>query len=105
MSNTYSFDTLKLHAGYNPAEHNHAVSVPIYQTTAFTLDTVKRSDDLFYFDSADALYTRLSNPTSGRNGGCHAFFWHGGGKLFAFERDGRKRKDPCYGTFLRRLLR
>lgn len=64
MSNQFSFDTLKLHAGYNPAEHNHAVSVPIYQTTAFTLDTVKRSDDLFYFDSAEALYTRLSNPTT-----------------------------------------
>jgi len=64
MSNQFSFDTLKLHAGYNPAEHNHAVSVPIYQTTAFTLDTVKRSDDLFYFDSVEALYTRLSNPTT-----------------------------------------
>lgn len=60
----FSFDTLKLHAGYNPAEHNHAVSVPIYQTTAFTLETVKRSDDLFYFDSAESLYTRLSNPTT-----------------------------------------
>lgn len=60
----FSFDTLKLHAGYTPADHNHSVSVPIYQTTAYTLETVKRSDDLFYFDSSDALYTRLSNPTS-----------------------------------------
>ena len=61
---SYSFDTLKLHAGYDPNANNHAVSVPIYQTTAYTLETVKRSDDLFYFDSSDALYTRLSNPTS-----------------------------------------
>lgn len=60
----YSFDTLKLHAGYDAAVHNHAVSVPIYQTTAFALDTVKRSDDMFYFDSSESLYTRLSNPTT-----------------------------------------
>ena len=58
------FDTKKLHAGYNPAEHNYAVSVPIYATTAFELGTVKRSDDMFSFDSWDALYSRLSNPTT-----------------------------------------
>lgn len=58
------FDTLKIHAGYNPAEHNYAVSVPIYQTAAFALETVQRSDDLFSFDSNAPLYTRLSNPTT-----------------------------------------
>lgn len=58
------FDTLKIHAGYNAAEHNYAVSVPIYQTTAFELETVERSDSLFMFNSADALYSRLSNPTT-----------------------------------------
>lgn len=58
------FDTLKLHAGYDPAQHNYAVSVPIYATTAFELETVKRSDDMFSFDSWDPLYSRLSNPTT-----------------------------------------
>lgn len=58
------FDTKKLHAGYNPADHNYAVSVPIYATAAFELGTVKRSDDMFSFDSWDPLYTRLSNPTT-----------------------------------------
>ena len=58
------FDTLKVHAGYNPADHNYAVSVPIYQTTAFELETVERSDELFMFNSMDALYSRLSNPTT-----------------------------------------
>lgn len=62
--NDFSFDTLKLHAGYNSTEHKHAVSVPIYQTTAFSLDTIKRSDSMFYFDSTESLYTRLSNPTT-----------------------------------------
>lgn len=58
------FDTKKLHAGYNPADHNYAVSVPIYATAAFELGSVKRSDDMFSFDSWDPLYTRLSNPTT-----------------------------------------
>ncbi|MCR5690866.1 MAG: aminotransferase class I/II-fold pyridoxal phosphate-dependent enzyme [Eubacterium sp.] len=58
------FDTDRLHAGYNPADHNNAVAVPIYQTAAFEIGTVKRSDDMFSFDDFDPLYTRLSNPTS-----------------------------------------
>lgn len=58
------FDTAKVHAGYNPKDHNYAVSVPIYQTTAYELETVERSDALFGFDSSDALYSRLSNPTT-----------------------------------------
>lgn len=58
------FDTKKLHAGYNPTEHNNAVSVPIYQTAAFEMGTVAHSDDMFSFDSWDALYSRLSNPTT-----------------------------------------
>lgn len=58
------FDTKKLHAGYNPADHNNAVSVPIYATAAFEMGTVAHSDDMFSFDSWDALYSRLSNPTT-----------------------------------------
>lgn len=58
------FDTAKVHAGYVAADHNYAVSVPIYQTTAYELGSVERSDSMFAFDNMDALYTRLSNPTT-----------------------------------------
>lgn len=58
------FDTNKIHAGYNPADHNYAVSVPIYATAAFELGSVERSDEMFSFDSWDPLYSRLSNPTT-----------------------------------------
>ena len=58
------FDTAKIHGGYNPADHNWSVSVPIYQTTAYELGSVERSDAMFAFNSDDALYTRLSNPTT-----------------------------------------
>jgi O-acetylhomoserine (thiol)-lyase len=59
----FSFDTLKVKAGYRPEEHNHAVSVPIYQTTAYTLGDSHRADRLFAFEEDDPIYTRLSNPT------------------------------------------
>jgi O-acetylhomoserine (thiol)-lyase len=59
----WGFDTRKVRAGYDPTEHNHAVSVPIYQTAAYTLETAARADALFAFEDEDPLYTRLSNPT------------------------------------------
>ncbi len=59
----YNFDTLKIRAGYNPLEHNNAVSVPIYQTAAYELGSTQRADALFAFESEDPLYTRISNPT------------------------------------------
>jgi O-acetylhomoserine (thiol)-lyase len=59
----FSFDTLKVKAGYRPEDHNNAVSVPIYQTTAYTLGDSYRADRLFAFEDEDPIYTRLSNPT------------------------------------------
>ena len=59
----YDFDTLKVRAGYNPEDHNNAVSVPIYQTAAFSLGDTERADRLFSFSADDPIYTRLSNPT------------------------------------------
>ncbi|MFT8890098.1 MAG: aminotransferase class V-fold PLP-dependent enzyme [Ethanoligenens sp.] len=57
------FDTLKLRGGYDPAEHNNAVSVPIYQSTAFELEDTQRAARLFSFSEAAPLYTRIGNPT------------------------------------------
>jgi O-acetylhomoserine (thiol)-lyase len=60
---SFDFDTLKVSAGYEPAKHNNAVSVPIYQTAAFALGDSYRADKLFSFSEEDPIYTRLSNPT------------------------------------------
>lgn len=61
--NTYQFDTLKIRAGYNPEEHNHAVSVPIYQTAAFDFGTEQRAERLFKNEEFGFLYSRVGNPT------------------------------------------
>jgi O-acetylhomoserine (thiol)-lyase len=59
----YRFDTLKIRAGYNPAEHKQAVQVPIYQTAAYEFRDTKNADGLFSFSEAGFLYTRVNNPT------------------------------------------
>lgn len=59
----WHFDTLSVRAGHDPSQHQHSSAVPIYQTAAFTLDSVERSDGLFRFEDPDPLYSRTGNPT------------------------------------------
>ena len=37
---TYKFDTLSLHAGYQPKKNAGSRQVPIYQTTSYLFDDV-----------------------------------------------------------------
>jgi O-acetylhomoserine (thiol)-lyase len=59
------FDTLKIRAAYDPAAHQDAVSVPIYQTTSFDLRNAARADRLVHNEELGNLYTRIGNPTVG----------------------------------------
>ncbi|MDR0875985.1 MAG: aminotransferase class V-fold PLP-dependent enzyme [Clostridiales Family XIII bacterium] len=64
MSDTvFGFDTNRVHAGYDPAEHNQAVSPPIYSTVAYDFRDVENAKALFSFSEAGFLYTRVGNPT------------------------------------------
>jgi O-acetylhomoserine (thiol)-lyase len=64
MSKTnYQFDTLKIRAGYNSAEHNNSIQVPIYQTTAFDLVSTERADRIFNNEELAYVYSRVGNPT------------------------------------------
>jgi len=58
------FDTIAVQGAYNPAENRNAISVPIYQTTAYSFDTVEFAADLFDLKCAGDIYTRISNPTT-----------------------------------------
>jgi len=59
----FGFDTLKVRGGYNPQDHNYAVSVPIYQTASFELGDTDRMERLLRFNEQGYLYSRLGNPT------------------------------------------
>jgi len=65
QENTYRFDTQRLRAGYEPKEHQGAVSPPIYQTAAYDFRDVDHARNLFSFQEAGNLYTRIGNPTVG----------------------------------------
>ncbi|XFO65044.1 O-acetyl-L-homoserine sulfhydrylase [Sporomusa silvacetica DSM 10669] len=59
----YKFDTLKVRGGYDPVQHNLAVSVPIYQTASYELGDTERVGRLFTFEEFGFLYSRIGNPT------------------------------------------
>ncbi|MFT8324002.1 MAG: aminotransferase class V-fold PLP-dependent enzyme [Lentilactobacillus hilgardii] len=53
-----------MHGGYDPAEHNRAATVPIYQNAAFTLGSSQRAEALVQGTVSDAYtYSRIGNPT------------------------------------------
>lgn len=58
------FETLAIHAGYQPDPTTRAVAVPIYQTVAFAFDDTQHGADLFDLKVAGNIYSRIMNPTN-----------------------------------------
>ena len=50
---TPGFSTLALRAGYDPADHLNASSVPIYATAAYALHNEEHATAIASFESAD----------------------------------------------------
>lgn len=57
-------ETIALHAGYTPDEQ-HAVAVPIHQTTSYSFDNAQHAADLFDLKVPGNIYSRIMNPTCG----------------------------------------
>lgn len=60
----WKFETLAVHAGYQPEPTTHAVAVPIYQTAAYSFDSAQHGADLFNLAVPGNIYTRIMNPTT-----------------------------------------
>ena len=60
----FGFTTRQLHAGYTPEPTTGSRAVPIYQTTAYDLQSTDRAARLFALEEAGNIYTRIGNPTS-----------------------------------------
>lgn len=58
------FETLAVHAGYQPDPTTKAVAVPIYQTTSYAFDNTQHGADLFDLKVPGNIYTRIMNPTN-----------------------------------------
>jgi O-acetylhomoserine (thiol)-lyase len=60
----FGFSTRQLHSGYDPETTTGSRAVPIYQTTAYDLQSTDRAARLFALQEAGNIYTRIGNPTS-----------------------------------------
>ena len=60
----FGFTTRQLHAGYDPETTTGSRAVPIYQTSAYDLQSTDRAARLFALQENGHIYTRISNPTS-----------------------------------------
>ena len=63
-SRKFGFNTRQLHEGYTPDPVTGSRAVPIYQTTAYDLQSTDRAARLFALQESGNIYTRISNPTS-----------------------------------------
>ncbi|HUE99796.1 MAG TPA: PLP-dependent transferase, partial [Anaerolineales bacterium] len=60
----FGFTTRQLHVGYEPEETTGSRAVPIYQTSAYDLQSTDRATRLFALQETGHIYSRISNPTS-----------------------------------------
>ncbi len=63
MSQEWSFSTNQIHAGQDPDSATGAISLPIYQTTAYQFRDTDHAAGLFALTEFGHSYTRISNPT------------------------------------------
>jgi len=59
---TYSQNTLALHAGYE-FDTQRTISVPIYQSTAYSFESLEQAGARFALKELGNIYSRLTNPT------------------------------------------
>ena len=67
MSNTnesWTFDTLQVHAGQEPDPQFGARALPIYQTTSYVFQDAEQAAGRFALTDPGPIYTRLNNPTA-----------------------------------------
>jgi O-acetylhomoserine/O-acetylserine sulfhydrylase len=61
---TTHFETLQVHAGYEPEATTLSRAVPLYQTTSYVFKDSEHGANLFALKEFGNIYTRLMNPTT-----------------------------------------
>jgi O-acetylhomoserine (thiol)-lyase len=64
QQSTHRFETLALHAGYEPDPTTGSRAVPIYQTTSYKFRDADHAAALFDLKEFGNIYTRIMNPTT-----------------------------------------
>lgn len=61
--NNKGFCSRAIHAGYDPADHEGALTPPLHLTSTFAFDTAEEGGRRFAGEAEGHIYTRISNPT------------------------------------------
>ena len=60
----YKFETLQVRAGQEIDPVSKGTAVPIYQSTAYTFDSMEYGAELFELKRPGNIYTRITNTTT-----------------------------------------
>lgn len=58
------FSTIAIHHGYDPLEHEGALTPPLHLTSTFAFETAEAGGEMFEGDRVGHIYSRISNPTT-----------------------------------------
>lgn len=58
-----SFSTRAIHHGYNPMDHQGALTPPLHLTSTFAFDSAEAGGEMFAGERPGYIYSRISNPT------------------------------------------
>ena len=63
MTQTHGFATRAIHLGYDPMDHEGALTPPLHLTSTFAFDSAEAGGALFAGERPGHIYSRISNPT------------------------------------------
>jgi methionine-gamma-lyase len=58
-----NFSTRAIHHGYNPMDHQGALTPPLHLTSTFAFDSAEAGGEMFAGERPGYIYSRISNPT------------------------------------------
>lgn len=58
------FETIQVHAGYEPDPTTHSQATPLYLTTAYRFKNSEHARKLFALEEQGNIYSRITNPTT-----------------------------------------
>ena len=61
--NSQGFSTRAIHHGYDPQDHEGALTPPIHFTSTFAFETAQAGGEMFAGERPGHVYSRISNPT------------------------------------------
>ncbi|GAB4258529.1 MAG: methionine gamma-lyase [Pararhodobacter sp.] len=64
MTPTSGFSTRAIHLGYEPMDHQGALTPPLHLTSTFAFDSAEAGSDIFAGERGGYLYSRIANPTT-----------------------------------------